>query len=255
MHSLAMLVGGNSLVLSKKEINPNGPCFIKLVGRKAGLIDWLLTLIGVNTQTTLEVYANHIEYSYGSLSGNVLEVIPLSKVSNLICGNFRPVIFLLLAFIAFIAAFVTSGLSLILTVIFLIFYFLRKSIMVGIISNSGSTTTLAFKRSLIEGKNITNEEAQNIINIISNLVEKSSTPITKTDKNQIEKNNNINNDDSCINVDDNINNTDSCINVDNNNDVNADVDVDETKSASECPICGSHITKGNDCSTCGYIPK
>ena len=36
---------------------------------------------------------------------------------------------------------------------------------------SGSATTVAFKRSLIEGQNITEEEAQQIIKIISDLVE------------------------------------------------------------------------------------
>lgn len=171
MHSLALLAGGASLVLREKVINPDGPCYVKLVGRKAGLIDWLLTLIGINTTTTLEVYEDHIEYTYGSLSGNVLEVIPLSKTSNLLCGLFRPVIFLVWAVIFFIAAFVTYGVTLILTLLFVFLYFFRKSTLISIIPNSGSSTSVGFKRSLIEGQNITDEEAQQIVKIISKLVE------------------------------------------------------------------------------------
>ena len=125
--------GGASLVLRENVINPEGPCYIRLVGRKAGFVDWFLTLIGINTTTTLEVYADRIEYSYGSLSGTVLEVIPLSKVSNLICGYFKPVLFLVLATITFFAAFVTLGLTLIFTAVFVFLYFFRKSTLVSII--------------------------------------------------------------------------------------------------------------------------
>ena len=171
MHSLAMLAGGASLVLREKIINPDGPCYVKLVGRKAGLMDWLLTLIGINTTTTLEVFEDRIEYSYGSLSGRVLEVIPLSKTSNLMCGYFKPVIFLIPALIFFFAAFMTFGLTLILTAIFVFLYFFRKSILISIVPNSGSAASVGFKRSLIEGQNITQEEAQEIIQIISSLVE------------------------------------------------------------------------------------
>ena len=171
MHSLAMLAGGASLVVREKLIDPEGPLYIRLVGRNAGLVDWFLTLIGINTTTTLEVYADRIEYSYGSLSGRMLEVIPLSKTSNLMCGYFKPVIFLFLAFIFLIAAFATFGLTLLLTALFVFLYFFRKSTLISIIPNSGSATTVAFKRSLIEGQNITEEEAQEIIKIISSLVE------------------------------------------------------------------------------------
>lgn len=101
----------------------------------------------------------------------MLEVIPLSKTSNLMCGYFKPVIFLVLAAIFFFTAFVTFGLTLILTGIFTFLYYFRKSTLVSIIPNSGSATTVAFKRSLIEGQNITEEEAQQIIKIISDLVE------------------------------------------------------------------------------------
>ena len=171
MHTLALAAGSSSLVLREKTINPEGPCYVRLVGRKAGLVDWILTLIGVNTTTTLEVYADRIEYSYGSLSGNVQEVIPLSKVSNLVCGHFKPVIYLVLAVVFLIAAFATFGMTLIFSALFLFLYFFRKSTLVSVIPNSGAQAAVAFKRSLIEGQNLTEEEAKEVIKVISGLVE------------------------------------------------------------------------------------
>ena len=171
MHLLADFIGTKALALQEKVVDYNGPCFIRLVGRKSGLLDWLLTLIGVNTKTTLEVYADRIEYSYGSLSGNMLEVIPLSKVSNLCCGRFKPVVLIVLAFISLIGAFFTFGISLIPAILFFVYYFLKKTTLISIVSNSGSATGVAFKRSIIENKNISDEEAQEIIQLVAQLVE------------------------------------------------------------------------------------
>lgn len=175
MHLLANFIGANALALKEKQINLAGPCYVRLVGRKSGLLDWLLNLCGIDTTTVLEVYEDRIEYSYSSLSGNMLEVIPLSKVSNVICGYFKPVLLLFLAIIAFIAAFATMGITLILTIIFAIYYFLKKSTMITIVPNSGSARGIAFKRSLIENKNISNEEAQHIIKIVAQLVENANS--------------------------------------------------------------------------------
>ena len=171
MHLFANMVGSQALALMEKELNNTGPCYIRLVGRKSGVLDWLLTLVGVNTTTVLEVYADRIEYSYGSLSGNILEVIPLSKVSNLVCGRFRPVILLFFALLSFIAAIPTFGLSLILTAIFIIYYFLKKTTLIQIIPNSSSMASVAFKRSIIENKNISEEEAKYIVQLVATLVE------------------------------------------------------------------------------------
>ena len=168
---LANLLGTHALALKEKQINQEGPCYIRLVGRKSGTVDWFLNLLGIDTTTVLEVYADRIEYSYSSLSGRMCDVIPLSKVSNLVCGHFKPVFLLLLAAISFMAAFVTFGLTLILTVFFVVYYFLKKSTMISIISDSGSASGVAFKRSLIEGHNISDEEAQTIILLVTSLIE------------------------------------------------------------------------------------
>lgn len=181
MHLSANLIGNHALALKQKTINPQGPCYVRLVGRKSGLIDWLLNICGIDTTSILEVYSNRIEYKYSSLSGTTQEVIPLSKISNLVCGYFTPVILIVVAVILFLAALffglkhVTSWILLAAAVIAFVYYFLKKSILISIIPNSGSSSCIAFKRSLIENENITKEEAEKIIGIIVALVEKANT--------------------------------------------------------------------------------
>lgn len=77
MHMAAMNASNSALVLKEKEINANGPCYIRLSGRKQGFWSWLMTLLGINVTTTLEVYEDRIERSFGSLSGFINETIPI----------------------------------------------------------------------------------------------------------------------------------------------------------------------------------
>ena len=188
MHLLANLIGTNALALKQKDINPQGPRYIRLVGRKSGLIDWLLNICGIDTTTILEVYDDRIEYKYSSLSGTTQEVIPLSKVSNLVCGYFKPVILLVIALILSCLALILSCLALwsglknefswillLFAVVSFIYYYLKKSTLISIIPNSAMPASVAFKRSLIENQNITKDEAEKIIKIIVSLVEKANS--------------------------------------------------------------------------------
>ena len=192
MHLFANLVGVQALALKEKKINPQGPRYVRLVGRKSGLLAWFLNICGIDMTTVLEIYADRIEYKHRSLSGSILEVIPLSKVSNLFCGYFKPVILLFGAIIflfawmfcflyrdfclSYIDFAVISVIAFIFSVVLAIYYFLQKSILLSIIPNSSSAIAIAFKRSLIENKNITEDEAQLIIQIVVNLVESANTP-------------------------------------------------------------------------------
>ena len=172
MHLLAKMIGQRALVIKEKTINLDGPCFIRLVGRKAGIISWFLTLIGINTTTTFEVYVDRVEYSSRSLSGKSLELIPLSKVSNLNCCRFTPIIWLVDAAVAIYFAYKTRYyIILVLAAIFVLFYFLKKTTLISITPNSGSSTSIAFKRSIIEAQGISDEEAQEIIKMVAVLVE------------------------------------------------------------------------------------
>ncbi len=68
MHSLAVTLGRQALVLKQFTINPEGEKYVHIVARKAGLFSWLLTLLGVDATTDFRVYSNRIYFQKGSLS-------------------------------------------------------------------------------------------------------------------------------------------------------------------------------------------
>ena len=173
MHSLAMLTGKAALVIKEAEVNENGPLYVKIKGRKSGLIAWFLALIGIDTTTTFEVYENRIEFTEGSLSGRIKEMIPLSAVSNLGTGYMKPVIWMVLAIISLLLIIPTFGISILFMLLFGFLYFFRKSMLLYAIPNSGNGAIIIFKRSIIENVNISEEDAYKIIALITRLVEKS----------------------------------------------------------------------------------
>ncbi len=173
MHNLAMLAGKAALVIKEAEVNENGPLYIKIKGRKSGLLAWFLTLIGIDTTTTFEVYENRIEFTEGSLSGRIKEMIPLASISNLGTGYMKPIIWMVWAIVALLLIIPTFGISIIFMLLFGFLYFFRKSMILYAIPNSGSGAIIIFKRSLIENVNITEEEAYKIIALITELVENS----------------------------------------------------------------------------------
>ena len=170
MHSLAMSVGNNALVLKEFSINNDGPEYVHIVARKAGLLSWLLALVGIDATTVFRVFADRIEFQEGSLSGQVCTTMPLRSISITTCGYTKPFALIVLAILCVIpGVFFTFGLSLILAVIFFIFYKLNKALMISVVSNSSWPASICFKRSVIEGVKIEYEQAQEVINLVNKL--------------------------------------------------------------------------------------
>lgn len=179
LSSLARAAGASALVVKRFEIDEQGPVHVEIEGRKKGLVSWLLGLLGLDDTTTLKVYATHAELSSGSLAGRFKEVVPLSGVCNLGTGYLKPISNLIAAigFLAFFVASVAIGRGLygicwlVAAAISVFAYFFNKAIMLYIAPKSGSVLAIAFKRSFIEGKNIDEETAKQIIAIVKRLAE------------------------------------------------------------------------------------
>lgn len=185
MHSFALSLGERALVLKEFSIDENATtgAQVRIVARKEGLIAWLLTLMGIDVTTIFEVYSNRIEFSRGSLSGKLCNVIPLSALSVGTTGYTKPIIFLVLAAIAFIAGIVLAAkagflaflLGLVIAIAFFISYFLKKSLLISAISHSSFIAGFAFKRSIIEGVKVDYEQALQVISIINrNIIQQSA---------------------------------------------------------------------------------
>ena len=186
MHSFAMMASAHALVLTEKEINENGPCYVRLRGRKSGLVAWFLTLVGIDVTTEFCVYEDHIEISEGSVSGKINELVPISSVSNLGTGLVKPFVLLGLAALFIISALCSLGgalfthggagawagflFSLILAVLSIVAYKIGRTMMAYVVTDGGTTSGIFVKRSIIESKTLSEEEVDQIIAILTKLV-------------------------------------------------------------------------------------
>ena len=181
MHTTAMLAGSRALVLKEFQINYDGPLYVHIVARRSGLTAFLLTLLGIDITTTFDVHADRIEFLQGSLSGRIQTLLPMSSLSVATTGYTKPILLLLGAFLDLIIGIVLlcndlggvkafGGLLLIGCLICIIKFFLNKSLLISVVSNSGWGANICFKRSVIEGVKVDQAQAQEVIRIITRLL-------------------------------------------------------------------------------------
>ena len=139
---------------------PQGRPLVEVVGRPAGVVAFVLTLLQLNPQTRLTATDSGIEYEVASLSGQLRKFIPLSGVAALTAGVHKPVGYLIFAGVLFIlGAFLSVALgsslplvlALLISAILLVGYFLSKSVLFEITSNAGIEISLSFRPGVIEG--------------------------------------------------------------------------------------------------------
>ena len=66
------------------------------------------------------------------------------------------------------------------TIIGVIYYFLNKHLTVGFVEVSGVVNAIAFKRSVIEGQNIDENQAQAVIELTQQLIDARKRPSAPT---------------------------------------------------------------------------
>lgn len=145
-----------------KDANGN---YVHIVGREAGLIAWMLSLIKIDPVTSIEISDKVVMFAQGSLEGSEKRVIPLGSVCSSYYGYKKPWKEALVIGVVLLPLF---GLGLIVGPLY---YFLNKTLTVGVIENSGWVGGFSFKRSVIEGQNITEAQAHEVIDIIRTLIE------------------------------------------------------------------------------------
>ena len=157
-----------SLVIKKwyaeDNANENGD-YVHLVGREAGLLSWLLSLLKIDAISEVEVKENLIKFTTSSLAGQEKRIIPLNSITSAYYGYEKPWKTALVLTILF-TPFFFSGL-----IIGPVYYYLNKNLTVAVVEASGWVGAFSFKRSVIEGQNINENEAYNVIDIIRKLIE------------------------------------------------------------------------------------
>ncbi len=156
--------------------------FIVITGRQGGLIAWLLALMKVDPITSIKVSPERVEFASASLSGTDHRMIPILSVCSTYYGYYKPwksalAIFGVFAFIAVqISTLLDSGFGAF--IVFLIglgvslaYYFLSRTLTLGIVEHSGVINGIRFKRSVIEGVEISPAQGAYICQIIQFLIE------------------------------------------------------------------------------------
>ncbi|MFY0530098.1 hypothetical protein ACN28I_45350 [Archangium gephyra] len=138
--------------------------YVSIVGRQEGFFSWLLSVLGIDATTTLRVDRDTVYFEAGSLAGFQQRVIPLANLSSAYFGYAKP---WQVALVLGMMLMPLMGLGLIVGPLY---YFLNKTLSLGIIENAGVLSGIEFKRSVIEGQNINEQEGRRVCNIIKHLM-------------------------------------------------------------------------------------
>jgi hypothetical protein len=170
-------LAGPTLVLRKflvDEASPSG-MLVEIAGRASGFIGWLLTVFGLEAETTFALKADEIRFQGGSLAGQVQHVVPLTSVASTHCGFHRPIgalIFAMMFGLSALAALAgdalgTGILLLLLGGACVVFYSLQKKLVIGLETAGGLRLGLTFKRSVIENVSAGMPQALAAIDVIN----------------------------------------------------------------------------------------
>ena len=139
--------------------------FVHIVGREAGLLSWLLSLFKIDPTNEVEVKDNLLKFTTSSLAGQEKRLIPMNSITSAYYGYKKPWKMALFLGVILMPLF---GLGLLVGPLY---YILNKSLTVGVVEASGWIGAFSFKRSIIEGQNISEEDAYRVIEIIRTLIE------------------------------------------------------------------------------------
>ena len=181
-------ISGPTLVLRRFKIDedPSATILVDIIGRPKGIIAWLLTIMGIDAETSLKVTGKELTFRSSSLFGQIHHVAPLPSISSTHCGYSKPIgyfiigiIFILVGLLSAISPILwefglygSRGLTfgLIVGAIFLIAYWLSKKMTMVFETSGGMTMGLIFKRSVIENVPVDIEKTLKAIHIVNNKI-------------------------------------------------------------------------------------
>ncbi len=146
--------------------------YVKIKGREGGIISFLLSLVGIDPTVSLVVDKDNIRFEEGSWSGFFLRVTPIEKLCSGGYGYAKP--WKIAVLIAVIGTF-TVFLAPIFWIVAVLYYFFNKELKLELYDVGGRVCEIAFKRSVIEGIKIDENEAARVIRIIETLVKDGSS--------------------------------------------------------------------------------
>jgi hypothetical protein len=144
--------------------------YVDIEGRAGGLISWLLNLLGISPTASLKIRGDRIIIQQASLEGTFNFVTPMEHICSMFYAFRRPLIeALVLGVIIGLLTFFLLGIPGI--VFALLYFFLNKRLVIGFTDLGGLVSEIAFKRSIIEGKNVDETAAAYVCSLVQWLVD------------------------------------------------------------------------------------
>lgn len=179
-----MNIGGSILVLRRFQIDETGAtgAHVLIEAREAGLISFILTLIGLDPNSSLKVTRGSISFRTSSVFGSSQVSTPLPNLGAFVGGYKKPFFALVLSAITLFFGFFFFGMfygdfGLILTLtlwacslVSLVYYLLNKVMFIGFETSGGGTYGFAFKASVIEGVGIDINRVEQTIDYVNSLI-------------------------------------------------------------------------------------
>lgn len=160
------LGSGMSTLVLRRFVLPDdseSDVLVWIVGRKSGIMGWLMTVAGISAETTLRVSKKDILFRDASLSGNSDSLLSLKGgVASVHCAIHKPIGFIILAILFVVAglcwyAFASDGTlgailaGVLLGGLMLVFYRYNKRFCIKVQSTGGTIFGMNFRASQIEG--------------------------------------------------------------------------------------------------------
>jgi hypothetical protein len=159
---------------ASEEPNDNGD-YVYLSGREGGLVSWLLSVFGIDPTSEVKINNDLIRFDTSSLAGVEKRIIPLASVSSASYAYKKPWKVALLLITIALGLLSISGWFIIFLAVGPVYYFLNKSLTIDVLEVAGKARVFSFKRSVIEGQDIGEEDAYKVIDLIRKLIEKKTT--------------------------------------------------------------------------------
>jgi|GEM_PF-1057842 len=171
------LVVQKLIVSDKSEKDPKSIIYIN--ARKGGLIAFVLTILGLSSLYELKVNKKEVKYNERSIFGFIIQTIPLSSVSNVVCTMQLPIFYLFFAVLFIFCAlylglvrdtFIGFFISLLICIVFIFLFIFGKRFSLQIYSNSGPPVVMVLKPGIIGSTPLDGNKLSLIATLIRNLV-------------------------------------------------------------------------------------
>ncbi len=145
-------------VLTEFKINENEDTFLSISCRPSGILNWILTRLGLVATATLKGNQECLDYSAVSLKGFESVTAPHPCVTAVVYGMHKPfwllVATIICSLLGTLGAFTLGAAALIFLVLACVFgwlYYIRKNFYIGFMNGGDTEYSVKFYASIIEG--------------------------------------------------------------------------------------------------------